>query len=234
MININCDLGEGRGNDEKIMPLIHSCNIACGGHYGDASSMRTSIRLAKKYGVKCGAHPSFPDKENFGRKEMNISKMELMQSIRQQIVDFKNICLEEGMEMSHIKLHGALYNLAAKDIGFAQTTLAAIKMSQTIVPIYAPYQSVIARLAKGHFEIVLEAFADRRYHKDLSLVSRTRADAVITDKNQAWQQILMIANEQRVHTVEGEEVPIQADTFCVHGDQKNAVEILDFIKKSKK
>lgn len=234
MININCDLGEGIGNEEQIMPFIGSCNIACGGHYGDEESMRTAIRLAKKYGVKCGAHPSFPDKKNFGRKEMSISNLELIHSIRQQIISFNKICIEEDIEMSHIKLHGALYNLTAKDIGWAQTALAGIKMAQVTVPIYAPYQSVIARLAKGHFEITYEAFADRRYQRDLSLVSRTRENAVITDKNEALAQISLIANEQKVQTVEGELAPIQASTFCVHGDQKNAVEILKFIQKNTK
>ena len=232
MTDINCDLGEGIGNDEKIMPFIDSCNIACGGHYGNEKSMRTTIQLAKKYGVKCGAHPSFPDRENFGRKRMDLSNIELIQSIRQQIINFNTICQEEGVEMSHIKLHGALYNLAAVDIHFAQTALAGIKMAQVNVPIFAPFQSVIARLAKGNFEVVPEAFADRRYHSDLRLVSRSEANALIVDKNQAWQQIYMIINKQKVRSVEGEEVHIEAATFCVHGDQENAVKILEFIREN--
>ena len=128
-IDINCDLGEGIGNDAEIMPYINSCNIACGGHFGDLQTIKETILLAQKYAVKVGAHPSFPDKENFGRKLMTLSDNDLMDSISQQIKLFHQACNETGARMHHVKLHGALYNLAAKDSHIAELVIQAFKQT---------------------------------------------------------------------------------------------------------
>lgn len=228
-ININCDLGEGTGNDAAIMPFISSCSIACGGHFGDDHTMRQTVRLAKQNGVGCGAHPSYPDRANFGRKPMAIPVAELSHSLNQQITDFHRICLEEGVVLHHIKLHGALYNQAAKDPQTALIVLDAIDKTSLKVPIYAPWKSALAKAAKGRYRILFEAFADRRYHADLRLVSRSHPDAVITDKEEVSRQVLSILKKGQLTTIEGRIVPIKADTFCVHGDQRNAVEILRFL-----
>lgn len=228
-IDINCDLGEGIGNDAEIMAYINSCNIACGGHYGDLQSIKDTIKLAQKYAVKVGAHPSFPDKENFGRKPMTLSESDLIDSLVYQIELFQQACAETDVVMHHVKLHGALYNIAAKDSGIAKIVLDAYKQACPGVLIYAPFKSELASLAHSEFKIYYEAFADRAYHSNLQLVSREREDAVITKPGEAWEQILNIVENGKVNTVEDEEIALKADTFCVHGDQPNALELLRFI-----
>ncbi len=230
-IDINCDLGEGMGNDAQLMPFLGSCNIACGGHFGDSKTMETAIQLAKKYHVNVGAHPSYPDKENFGRKIIDISRDELHQSLVQQISDFQTICTQNNVVMHHIKLHGALYNLAANDAEIAAVVLNAFAKVQAEIKIYVPYFSAIAILAEDYFPIVYEAFADRSYNADLSLVSRNESNAVITDKQQAWQQVKNIIETGKVSTINGGIANIKADTFCVHGDNDNALEILQHIQQ---
>jgi UPF0271 protein len=225
-IDINCDLGEGMGNDAQLMPYLGSCNIACGGHYGDVDTMTEAIKLAQIFGVNVGAHPSFPDRENFGRKLMDISRQELQETLHQQVTSFQNLCGELDVDMHHIKLHGALYNLAASDAEIAAVVLNVFAAVHTDIKIYVPYNSAIAILADDYFPIVYEAFADRSYNYDLSLVSRDEIGALISDKKLALQQVSTIIETGKVKTVTGELVKIIADTFCVHGDQKNAVEIV--------
>lgn len=225
-IDINCDLGEGIGNDAELMPYLGSCNIACGGHFGDYQSMTETVILAKKHKVNVGAHPSFPDKENFGREIMDISESDLHQSLCRQISGFKKVCDENGVELHHIKLHGALYNLAAKDAEIAALALNAFASIVPEIRIYVPYKSVIATLADDYFPVVYEAFADRSYNSDLSLLNRTHVSAVITDKEQALQQVQSIMKTNKVKTIDGHWATIYADTFCVHGDQPQALEIL--------
>ena len=230
-IDINCDLGEGMGNDAQLMPYLGSCNIACGGHFGDVKSMTAAIKLAQLHGVNVGAHPSFPDPENFGRKLMNISRQKLQETLYHQVTIFQQICDKLNVEMHHIKLHGALYNLAANDAEIAAVVLNAFAAVHADIKIYVPYNSAIAILADDYFPIVYEAFADRSYNPDLSLVNRDLVGAVITDKKRAWQQVLTIIKTGKVKSIDGEEVAIKADTFCVHGDQCNAVEIVKHIKE---
>jgi len=233
-IDLNCDLGEGMGNDADLMPYLGSCNIACGGHFGDHSSMTAAVKLAIKHGVNVGAHPSFPDKENFGRKIIDISKEDLHQSLHQQISNFKSVCAEQDIAMHHIKLHGALYNLAANDAEIAALVLNVFAAVEADIKIYVPYNSAIAILADEYFPILYEAFADRNYNSDLSLVNRSYKNAVITDKRQAWDQASSIINTEKVKAINGEMVAIKADTLCVHGDQENALELLQFISQQLK
>lgn len=228
-ININCDLGEGMNNDAQLMPYLGSCNIACGGHYGNVETITAAIKLAQKHGVKVGAHPSFPDRHNFGRKIIKISRDDLQSSLYQQLLDFQQVCQALDEPMHHIKLHGALYNLAASNAEIAAVVLNVFAAIQADVKIYVPFNSAIAILADDYFPIVFEAFADRSYNSDLSLVSRDEVGAVISDKKLAWQQVSTIIKTGSVKTIDGSMAKIKADTFCVHGDQINALEIVKYL-----
>lgn len=234
LYDINCDLGEGSGNDEQLMPFIDSCNIACGGHFGTLTTMQETINSAQNHQVKIGAHPSYPDTENFGRQIMAISETDLRHSLVEQMLCFKQACQLQGAELHHIKLHGALYNVAAQDSKIATLVLSAISKVMENTIIYAPYASVLAKLAQQKFTVMNEAFIDRRYHSDLNLVSRHHALAVIDDPQQAWQQFLSMVNENQITSIEGQTVTIKAETFCLHGDAKNALAIIKMIRNKSK
>ena len=229
-VDINCDVGEGVGNEAQLMPYISSCNIACGGHAGDESTMATVIALAKKHSVKIGAHPSFPDRENFGRQFMDIPPEALLESLKRQILALKAQADALEVPVHHIKFHGALYNASAKDLALARTCISAIENTLPKVFLYAPFGSVIAEEARKHnISIKYEAFADRRYNNDLSLVSRKKKNAVIHDKTEVLQHLENMMLHGQVKTVGNTSIDIQADTFCVHGDTKNAVELIQYI-----
>ncbi|WP_306293785.1 5-oxoprolinase subunit PxpA [Winogradskyella forsetii] len=234
-IDINADVGEGLGNEAHLLPLLSSCNIACGGHAGDEVTMRHVIMLAKKHHVKVGAHPSFPDKLNFGRVNLNISDAELYTSIIDQISALKNIAEAEGVTLNHIKPHGALYNLAAKDEKTARLIIEVIKRLELPIALYAPFNSVIANLAKQeNIAVTSEAFADRNYNDDLSLVSRTNSNAILHEKEAVLSHVLNMLKNQKVTSISGMKVPIKATTICVHGDTKNAIEILKYLSSNLK
>ncbi|MCA0133180.1 5-oxoprolinase subunit PxpA [Winogradskyella alexanderae] len=231
-IDINADLGEGIGNDELLMPLLSSCNIACGGHAGNEISMRMVLGLAKKHKVNIGAHPSFPDPENFGRKVMEMEAEALINSLTDQILALKDIADELDLQINHIKPHGALYNLIAVDKNAAITVIQAIEKLDFKTKLYAPYNSVIARLAtENNIEVVFEAFADRNYNDDLTLVSRKKDNAIIHKEEEVLSHILEMVKKQKVTSVNGRKLDIKASTFCVHGDTKNAVEILKYLNE---
>jgi UPF0271 protein len=232
MIDINCDLGEGFNNEHIIMPLISSCNISCGAHAGSLEIMDKVIQLALKHKVKIGAHPSFPDRDNFGRNVLDISNSDLQKSLEDQLTIFKDRALLQNATIHHVKPHGALYNLIAINSEKASVVIAAIQHVFEAVKLYVPYQSRIEEIAiQSGLEIVYEAFADRRYNEDLSLVSRTFSNALIKDKQEVLKQVQKIANKQLVTTVNFHEKKIKASTFCVHGDTKNAIEILEYLHK---
>lgn len=226
-LDINCDVGEGVGNEAQLMPFIQSCNIACGGHAGDEASMKEVVRLAKQYKVHIGAHPSYPDRVNFGRKTLKMNADAFLESIQKQVNTLHTIVLDLGLKMNHIKPHGALYNDVAKDKALAQLFLQAIVAFKNQVKIVVPYNSEIAAcaLAEG-FTIIYEGFADRNYKDDLSLVARSEKNAVISNFNAVLTHVLEMLNLDVVTTISGKKVPIKADTFCVHSDTKNAVEIV--------
>tara|TARA_A100000171_G_scaffold52954_2_gene74587 strand:- start:6374 stop:7111 length:738 start_codon:yes stop_codon:yes gene_type:complete len=228
-IDINADVGEGVGNDLQILPLISSCNIACGGHAGDAISMRNTIQLAKKHKVNIGAHPSFPDKDNFGRKHLTMTKSELSESIYHQLLAFYAIAETEEATVHHIKLHGALYNYAAKDAPTADAVVEAIIATKIRPVVYVLHNSVLHRKAENLLPLQFEAFLDRRYNSDGSLVSRGEEGAIIHDKEAAWQQLQKMVEQQTIATISGVEIPIVATTYCIHGDHGNSVEILKYI-----
>ncbi|NHF60127.1 5-oxoprolinase subunit PxpA [Flavobacteriaceae bacterium TP-CH-4] len=231
-IDINCDVGEGMGNEGRLMPLISSCNIACGGHAGDVETMRGVVRLAKTYQVKIGAHPSYPDRENFGRISVNISERDLIDTVRHQIQGLESVLREEDMALNHIKPHGALYNDLVKDEQLASTFLKAIEHYKEDVWLYVPYGSMIEKEASNKgFGIRYEAFADRNYNEDLSLVSRTFQNAVIESPEAVLGHLLTMVRKEKVNTIGGKTVPIKADTFCIHGDTKNALHILAYLSE---
>ena len=232
MIDINCDLGEGLDNEHIIMPLISSCNISCGAHAGSIEIMDKVIQLAVKHKVKIGAHPSFPDRKNFGRKVLDISNSDLQKSLEDQLTILKDRALLQNATIHHVKPHGALYNLIAVNSEKASIVIAAIQHVFEAVKLYVPYQSRIEEVAvQSGIEIVYEAFADRMYNEDLSLVSRTFFNALIQDKLEVLKQVQKISNKQLVTTVNFHEKKIKASTFCVHGDTKNAIEILEYLHK---
>lgn len=231
-IDINCDVGEGTGNEDELFPFISSCSIACGGHAGDKNSMARMVVLAKKYKVKIGAHPSFPDKENFGRTVMHIPGEMLQKSIREQLLEFQEILELEGALWHHIKPHGALYNEIVKNRELAIHFLKAIESHKEKVFLYAPDRSEIARVAKEQgFKVKYEAFGDRNYNADLSLVSRSEPNALITDPQKVLEHVLHIIKKGSIQTVSGIKVKTLTDTICVHGDTTTALEILMYLSK---
>lgn len=231
-IDINCDVGEGVSNEPQLFPYISSCNIACGGHTGDRDSMVATVRLAKKYGVRIGAHPSYPDKENFGRKSLSMDADELSQSIASQIGALEFICSGEVVALRHIKPHGALYNDLAKNEELAHLFLEAIEPYKNKLNLFVPFNSVIERLAsKKGFKIMVEAFADRNYNEDLSLVSRSLPNALITKPAEVLEHVIHMVTEQKVRTVANTFNGIKADTYCIHGDTPEALQILTYISK---
>ncbi len=229
-IDINADVGEGVDNELALMPYLSSCNIACGGHAGDTEIMTQVVRLANTHRVKIGAHPSFPDKANFGRLDMEISAADLYASLKQQIRALQSVLHAENAKLHHIKPHGALYNLAAKDEKTAKVIIEVIKSIAIPIKLYVPYNSIIAQLAiMEQIEVLYEAFADRNYNEDLSLVSRRNDNAMLKAKDDILQHILLMIKHQKVKTISGVEVPIKVATLCVHGDTKNAIEILKYV-----
>ncbi len=227
IIDINADVGEGLANEAHLMPYLSSCNIACGGHAGDFESMKTVVKLAEQHNVKIGAHPSFPDKENFGRRFVEMSSADLYTSLKHQIRSLMTVLRNERLPLHHIKPHGALYNFAVKDEKIATVIIEVIKSIALSIKLYAPFNSVIANLAQQeHIPVTFEAFADRNYNEDLSLVSRDKKNAIITDSNLAFKHIYKIISEQKVMTIDGVEVALKANTFCMHGDNPEVLNIL--------
>ncbi len=229
-IDINCDVGEGVGNETQLLPLISSCNIACGAHAGDSKTMAEVVRLAKKHAVKIGAHPSYPDRENFGRLSMTISDTELIKSLQSQLHTLEVMLKKEEVALHHIKPHGALYNDLAKDALLSITFLKAIADHRDHVFLYLPPNSVVAEIAEREgYQIRYEAFADRNYNEDLSLVSRSLPNALLTIPEAVFSQLVSMVQNREVQTITGKRVSIKADTYCVHGDTTNALQILTYL-----
>ncbi|NND09950.1 MAG: 5-oxoprolinase subunit PxpA [Flavobacteriaceae bacterium] len=229
-IDINCDVGEGIGNEESLMPYISSCNIACGGHAGNEKTMQETVKLAIKHKVKIGAHPSYPDRKNFGREEMEISCAALFRSMEDQISRLLKVLKKENGQLHHVKPHGALYNKAARDEKTARTIVEVMKRFHLALKLYVPYGSVIAEIAKQEdIPLIYEAFADRNYNQDLTLVSRKENNALITDPEEMLAHVLRMITNKKVRCLNGVEVKIEASTFCVHGDNPKAVKLISFL-----
>jgi UPF0271 protein len=226
-IDINVDVGEGIGNESQIMPFISSCNIACGGHAGDIETMTTVVQLAKLHRVKIGAHPSFPDKENFGRAILDMPCVALYTAIKNQIKDLVNVLDEAHLPLHHVKPHGALYNLAAVDEKTANVIIEVMKGLMLRAKLYVPYKSVIATLAiENNIPIMYEAFADRNYNDDLTLVSRNEKNAVIDNSDTMFEHVFTQITTGKIRTISNNLRLLKAETFCVHSDTPNAVNLI--------
>ncbi len=230
-IDINADVGEGIKNEAQLMPYLSSCNIACGGHVGDKKTMHHAVNSALANHVKIGAHPSFPDQENFGRKPMPLlSHTELFESLKDQILSFSEIVNTNKAKLNHVKPHGALYNLAATDIDIARVIIKMMTYIPKSVKLYVPFGSVIETLAlQNNIPIVYEVFADRNYNNDYTLVSRSNPNALLTNPEAVFQHVYYMYNAKNVKTISGNSLPIKANTYCVHGDNKAALAIVKYL-----
>ena len=224
-VDLNCDMGEGMGSDKLIMPFIQSANIACGAHAGNDDMIRETIRLAIQYGVSIGAHPGFADKMNFGRKNMDLPEAELYQLIRWQIEKVKLFAGEQDMRLHHVKPHGALYNMAAKDKAIARTIVAAIKhIDAEMILIGLSGSMLIQEADQSGLKTLSEVFADRTYQDDGSLTPRSHPNALIDETEKMVGQVKQMIHSQTVTTVSGKSIKINAETICIHGDGPHAVE----------
>ena len=231
-IDLNADVGEGMNNESQLFPLISSCNIACGGHTGDAETMREVVRIASKHGVKIGAHPSYPDSSNFGRRSIEMPSAALFHTVRNQVVSLQSIAEEHDLPLHHTKPHGALYHDAAKDKKIAEVLIEVMKGIRSPLKLYMPFGSVIANMANQEgVPLAYEVFADRTYHEDLSLVSRDHPKALITDPDEMYEQVYTMVVHHRVKTINGAERPIKADTVCIHGDTPNAIVLAKHLRE---
>ena len=227
--DLNCDMGEGIGNDEAIMPFITAANIACGYHAGNEEIMRITVLLCQKMNVKIGAHPSFDDKPNFGRTEMRLPLNDIHNLIIKQISDLKNIAFANGASLHHVKPHGALYNMAASDQQLASAIAYAVKESDPDLILYGLSGSYLISEGQKHgLRTASEVFADRTYQDDGSLTPRNFRNALIESEEESIKQVLQMVLNGTVTTVAGKTIPIAAETICIHGDGKHAV---DFAQK---
>ena len=224
-VDINADLGEGSGHDAELFEFISSANIATGFHAGNSDTMHTAISAAKKHGVAVGGHPSFFDRENFGRKELKVPTQEVFDAVAYQLGIFQAVASALNVQPNHVKPHGALYNMAVRDEKLADAIARAIASVDSKLILFAPDKSELARAGETHgLQIAREIFADRNYLNDGWLVPRTRPDALLHDPKEAAQRVLRMLREGKVRSVEGRDVDVRGETVCVHGDTPGAVE----------
>jgi UPF0271 protein len=225
VVDLNADLGEGAGHDEELFELISSANIATGFHSGDSDTMHAAVSAAKEHAVAVGAHPSFWDRENFGRKELKVSNQEVFDAVAYQLGVFQAIASAVGVRPNHVKPHGALYNMAVRDQELADAIARAIESVDPKLILFAPDKSELARAGEADgLQIAREIFADRNYLNDGWLVPRTRSDALLRDPEEAARRVLRMLHEGKVRSVEGRDVDVRGETICVHSDTPGAVE----------
>jgi UPF0271 protein len=222
-IDFNCDLGEGCGDDAAIIPFVSSASIACGGHAGDAATMRATIALCRQHGVAIGAHPSFEDLEHFGRRELALDREGIRALVTRQVEALAVECRACGATLRHVKPHGALYNLAARDAGVASAIAAAVRAIDPALVLYGLANSELTRAGEGAgLAVAHEAFAERRYEADGRLAPRGVEGAVIEDIATSIAQVLSLLHDGQVLARSGERVRLHADTLCLHGDRADA------------
>jgi UPF0271 protein len=227
VIDLSADLGEGAPDEPEVWPLITSANVACGGHYGDTASMTHAVERARALGVRIGAHPSYPDVANFGRKSMSMPPHSLRATLIEQIAALLNI----AGKLNHVKPHGALYNDAHKDRALAEIMIEAIRAIDVTLPIVCSDRSQMAAAARdAGTPVIREAFGDRRYNADGSLVARCEPGSLL-GVDEAATQAAMLANESAVIALDGSRILIPFDTICVHADMEHAVERLRAIRR---
>jgi UPF0271 protein len=235
-MNLNADLGESWyqqkvGNDEEMMPLLDSCNIACGFHGGDAYTMLKTVELAQENGVSIGAHPGFPDRKNFGRKRMELEDEVLYAQLIYQVSALKGMVESYGEVLHHLKPHGALYHYANEHPAAAQAV--AMVAGQLDIPIiYGPPQGYLRAFAEEEgLEFWAEGFADRAYEPNLSLRARKLAGAVLDDPDQARAQVQRMVGRKEVIASDGKAYSLEVQTICIHGDHEGAVERARAVRK---
>jgi len=236
-IDINCDLGESYGafrvgNDAKIMPYITSANIACGFHAGDPMTMAQTVSIAKKHNVAIGAHPGYPDLLGFGRREMQLTSEEVKNYTIYQVSALQGFVKTAGVDLQHVKPHGALYNTAVKDEKISKGIVEAVKALNHNLIIFAPAKSVLANVAvDAGLRVAYEFFADRAYNTDGSLVSRKQPNAIIQEKRKVVERAIKMVKEGIVLAFNGEVVNLgEVRTICVHGDTPTAVRLAEALK----
>ncbi|MDR5855796.1 5-oxoprolinase subunit PxpA [Caballeronia sp. LZ062] len=223
-IDLNADLGEGCGSDEALLDLVSSANIACGWHAGGATAMRDCVRWAVQKGVAIGAHPSFNDPENFGRKEMDLPPDEIYAGVLYQLGALAAIAKAEGGRIAHVKPHGALYNQAAKTPEIADAIAAAVRDFDPSLLVFGLANSgLIDAARRAGLVAIEEVFADRGYRADGSLVPRKEPGALLDDEDAVLERTLSMVRDQRVQAVSGDWVPLNAQTICLHGDGEHAL-----------
>ena len=231
MIDLSADLGEGSEGEDDLWPLISSANVACGGHTGDGASMDHAALMARRYGVKLGAHPSFPDMVDFGRKSLVMEPRALRAALVDQIVSLQEIAERHGVDVVHIKPHGALYNDAHRDRALAETIVEALHEIDETIALVCPDASQMAAAARAAgTPVIREAFADRRYNADGSLVSRKETNALLS-VDDAVEQAALLASDGVVIAADGSRVRIAFDTVCIHADMESAVARLRAIRQ---
>jgi UPF0271 protein len=224
-IDLNADVGEGEGTDAALIALVTSVNVACGAHAGDTETMRRTLEVAAGHGVAVGAHPGYPDREGFGRRDLDLSPAELRATLRQQLLALRAVALSAGVDVGHVKPHGALYNRAAADLELARRVAGIVL--DTLGPVVLVGLAGSALLTAGRasgLPVAAEAFADRAYEPDGSLRPRTRPGAVLVDPAAVARQALAIALDGRILLEDGRSVTVDADTLCLHGDTPGALE----------
>jgi 5-oxoprolinase (ATP-hydrolysing) subunit A len=227
-VDLNCDMGESSGSrivgeDASIMPLISSANIACGYHGGDALVMDQTVTLAIRYGVNIGAHPSFFDLEHFGRREMDLSEAQIGELVTAQVSALMRVAAAQGARLSHVKPHGALYNMSARNFAYARAIARAVKAIDPGLVLFGLSGSLSIRAAEDEgLRHGSEVFADRTYQDDGSLTPRTSPHAMISEVSASVEQVLMMVREGKVRALSGKLLNIQAETICIHGDTAGA------------
>ena len=239
-IDLNSDVGESFGRyklglDEEVIPLISSANIACGFHAGDPAVMKRTISIAKQHGVALGAHPGFPDLMGFGRRNMDLSLQEIKDYVTYQVGALQAFATMQGLKLQHVKPHGALYNMAVKDVRIWKATieaLAGLNKNLILVVLAGPNRQELADMGSHYgVRIAFEFFADRAYNTDGSLVSRKEPGAVIHDHQIATERVLKMVTEGKVVSKDGGDIELHADTICVHGDNPEAVALVKNVRE---
>ena len=237
-ININCDLGEkskhhSNHNDPKLLDIVNSANIACGYHAGDDQSMNQVVEISKKNQVSIGAHPSFNDPENFGRKRMNLSSSEIRRLIIDQYAILQNIASKHGENVTHIKPHGALNNMACEDIELATIIAKAIyEIDKSLIYLVPTGSKMELAAKKLNMNIACEIFADRNYEDDGNLVSRSKPHALIMDPEAAKKHVLTMVKNQAINCHSGKQIPCEIDSVCIHGDNESSLATAKSIKEN--
>ncbi|MBU0437857.1 5-oxoprolinase subunit PxpA [Staphylococcus succinus] len=236
-VDLNCDLGEAFGNysfggDEQIIPLITSANVACGFHAGDQHVMNQTIKRAKEHNIGIGAHPGLPDLQGFGRRNMDLSPDEIYDIVIYQLGALSGFCKIHNVKINHVKPHGALYQMGARDKDIAHAIAQAVyDFDESLYYVGLSNTLLISEAKKIGLKTASEVFADRRYEDDGQLVSRKADDALITDTKEAIAQVVKMVKSKSVITKNNREINIEADTICVHGDGAHALEFVSEIKE---